>query len=139
MSTRPLWYRWVRVYAVGGAIVGTGLLLYKYATPTDEELIARFSPEVRRKYEENRALRQKEQQELMEIVKKTAASKDPIWITGSVKSPSEWREEQKANRERKERSAAELVQRAEIEKAKLELQQTEALAQTAEKKGWFKG
>lgn len=89
MSTKPLWYRWARVYFAGGCIIGTGVLLYIYTTPTDEELISRFSPEVRAEYEQGRALRRKEQQALMEIVKKTSLSQDPIWKTGRIGSPLE--------------------------------------------------
>lgn len=73
----------------GGGIIGTGVLLYKYAAPTDEELIAAFSPEVRANYEKNRAFRQKEQQELMKIAQETAKSNDPIWKTGKIASPFE--------------------------------------------------
>lgn len=89
MLERPLWVRWARVFVVGGCIIGTGVLLFKYTTPTDEELIARFSPEVRANYEKNKALRQKEQQELMLIAQETAKSNDPIWKAGRIKSPFE--------------------------------------------------
>lgn len=89
MSTKPLWYRWARVYFAGGCIIGTGVLLYIYTTPTDEELISRFLPEVRAEYEKSRGLRQKEQQALMDIVKKTLKSDDPIWKTGPIGSPLE--------------------------------------------------
>lgn len=87
--TKPLWYRWARVWVTGGSIIGFGVLCFKYTTPTDEELIARFSPEVRANYERNKALRQKEQQELMLIARETAKSNDPIWKTGKIMSPFE--------------------------------------------------
>lgn len=86
---RSLFWRWVRVYAVGGSIVGSGLLLYKYSRPTDEELISKFSPEVRREYEANKKLREEEQRELIKIVQESANSKDPIWKTGPLQSPFE--------------------------------------------------
>lgn len=81
--------RWAKVYIVGGAIIGSGVLLYKYSRPTDEELINRFSPEVRKEYERNKNLRQEEQKELMKIVQQSASSKDPIWKTGPLESPFE--------------------------------------------------
>lgn len=74
---------------VGGAIIGTGVFLYCTIIPTDEELISRFSPEVRAQYERNKELRQKEQEELMRIVQQTAKSNDPIWKTGRITSPFE--------------------------------------------------
>ncbi|RKP30816.1 CBP4-domain-containing protein [Metschnikowia bicuspidata] len=89
MSTKPLWYRWARVPVVGGAITGTGVFLYCTIIPTDEELVSRFSPEIRAHYERNKELRQKEQEELMRIVQQTAKSNDPIWKTGPITSPFE--------------------------------------------------
>lgn len=89
MMERSLFWCWVRVYIVGGSIVGSGLLLYKYSRPTDEELISEFSPEVRREYEANKKLREEEQRELIKIVQESANSKDPIWKTGPLQSPFE--------------------------------------------------
>lgn len=86
---RSLYWRWVRVCAVGGSIIGSGILLYKYSRPTDEELIGKFSPEVRREYEANKKLREEEQRELIKIVQKSSKSKDPIWKTGPLQSPFE--------------------------------------------------
>lgn len=86
---RSLFMRWAKVYAMGGGIIGSGVLLYKYSRPTDEELISRFSPEVRREYESNKRLRQEEQRQLMKIVQESSGSKDPIWKTGPLESPFE--------------------------------------------------
>lgn len=86
---KPLWYRWARVPLSGFLIIGTGVFLYYKIVPTDEELIKRFSPEVRAQYERNKELRQKEQQELMRIVQETAKSNEPIWKTGPITSPFE--------------------------------------------------
>lgn len=81
--------KWAKMFAAGGSIVGTGVLLFKYTVPTDEELIARFSPEIRAEYERGKALRQKEQEELMKIARETSKSNDPIWKTGKIASPFE--------------------------------------------------
>lgn len=86
---KPLWYRWARVPLSGIAIIGTGVILFYNIVPTDEEVIKRFSPEVRAQYEKNRELRQKEQEELMRIVQQTAKSDEPIWKTGPIVSPFE--------------------------------------------------
>lgn len=135
------WYKWVRVWGWGSGIVGTGVLLYKFTVPTDEELIARFSPEVRANYERNKALRQKEQEELMKIARETAKSNDPIWKTGRIGSPFErdtrgvdpklvdapkfFQEEEEAKK------------RAEVAKADAELAETEKLMAQSKKKSWW--
>ncbi|KAM9889729.1 hypothetical protein OXX80_010902 [Metschnikowia pulcherrima] len=81
--------KWARMLGTGVSIVGTGVLLFKYTVPSDEELIARFSPEIRAEYERGKSLRQKEQEELMKIAQETAKSNDPIWKTGKIASPFE--------------------------------------------------
>jgi hypothetical protein len=139
---KPLWYRWARVYATGFAIVMTGVLLFKYTTPTEEELISKLSPELRLQYERERKLRQREQQELIKIVQETAASNDPIWKTGSIKSPWE-RDTEKVNlKEKYERELSQQNQLNEIERVRLQLEI--AQAQTREetdanlkKRTWF--
>ncbi|KAH3679783.1 hypothetical protein WICPIJ_008541 [Wickerhamomyces pijperi] len=123
---RPLWFRWARVWAVGFSIVGTGVLLFKYTTPTEEELIARLSPELRAQYEREKGLRRKEQEELMKIVQQTAASNDPIWKTGSIQSPWDRNYEKVNLKEKYERELAQKEQMDEIERVRLELETAQA-------------
>lgn len=144
MSERPLWMRWARVYFTGFAITGFGVLLYKYTTPSDEQLISRMSPEVRAQYEREKSLRRKEQEELMRIVKKTSASNDPIWMTGPIQSPLEHRAFQLKDKERREREAAAEEQQKELAEIKRKIDEAQAQARLenekalAEKnKGWF--
>jgi hypothetical protein len=73
----------------GGGIIGLGVLLFKFTVPTEEELLQRMSPEIRARVERNRELRQEEQKMLMEIVKKTAKSDQPVWKTGELFNPWE--------------------------------------------------
>lgn len=140
MSQKPLWYRWTRIGVIGFSIIATGSLLFKYTVPTDEQLIARFSPEIRADYERNRKLRQMEQQELMQIAQETAASDEPIWKTGSIKSPFEKEgrnvdpklvDVQLFNKQR-----GDDYKKDEISRAAQELQEAEKLA-AEKKKGWF--
>lgn len=85
----PVWRKWLKIYVYGGAIIMSGVLLFKYTTPSDEKLIASLSPELRLQYEREKKLRQDEQRELMRIVQETAKSNDPIWKTGPIESPWE--------------------------------------------------
>lgn len=120
--------------------MGTGILLFKYATPTDEQLIAAFSPEVRDEYEKSRELRQLEQQELMRIARQTSLSNDPIWKTGAIGSPFE-KESRNLNQQIvdyesvKRKQAADLM-RKEMEVAKEELKEVEGIITDAKRKWW---
>ncbi|ABN65190.1 predicted protein [Scheffersomyces stipitis CBS 6054] len=141
MSAKPLWYRWARVYFAGSCIIGTGVLCFIYTTPTDEQLIASFSPEIREDYEKNKAYRQREQQELMEIVKKTSQSDEPVWKTGPIGSPLE-KEQRNLNQQlidynQFEKKRAEEYQREQIDKAQEELLEVEKLAAQAKKGYWW--
>ncbi|SCU85800.1 LADA_0D09780g1_1 [Lachancea dasiensis] len=139
---KPLWLRWLKVYAYGGAIIATGVVLFKYTTPSDEELIKALSPELRLQFERERQLRQAEQQELMKIVQETARSKDPIWKTGSIDSPWE-RNAGQQSREQFQRLKAEEIQREELNRIRQELQQirqesTIKTQESVQKHSWWK-
>ncbi|EDK42476.1 hypothetical protein LELG_00654 [Lodderomyces elongisporus NRRL YB-4239] len=143
MAEKPLWYRWARVYFAGGCLVGLGVVLYKTIRPTDEELISRFSPEIRAEYERNKELRQKEQQRLMEIVKKTSASTDPIWKTGPIGSPLEKDQRnlsmQLVDQELFHKTKEEEKQKAEINKSVEEGKEVERLLrENKNQKSWWK-
>ena len=142
MSAKPLWYRWARVYFAGACIIGTGVLLYQTIRPSDEKLISQFSPEIRAEYERNKELRQKEQQRLMEIVKQTAASNEPIWKTGPIGSPLE--KEQRnlsmelVDKELFHKTKAEEAQKEAITKSVQESDELERLLQEQKsKKSWW--
>lgn len=137
--TLPVWARWARVFLYGGSIIGSGVLLYKYTTPTDEELIARFSPEIRAEYEQGRLLRQKEQAELMKIVKQTSLSNDPIWKTGKIKSPFEKDtrgvDPKLVDIKEFEKEQALVHQQQQVKESVLQLKETESLLN---QKSWWK-
>ncbi|CAI5757400.1 unnamed protein product [Candida verbasci] len=141
MSQKPLWYRWARVYFAGGCLVGLGVVLYKTIRPTDEEMIASFSPEVRANYENNRELRRLEQQRLMEIAKQTSSSDDPIWKTGPIGSPLEKQQRnlsmQLIDKELFNRTKQEELQKSEIEHVNKEAKEAEELMKK-NKKSWWK-
>lgn len=124
---------------VGFSIIATGSLLFKYTVPTDEQLIAKFSPEIRAEYERNKEIRQKEQQELMKIARETAASDEPIWKTGRIKSPFEKdgrnTDPKLVDIEKYNRERGDEFKKMEVEMAQQELREAEELE--SKKKGWF--
>ncbi|KAK6460537.1 hypothetical protein DFJ63DRAFT_289921 [Scheffersomyces coipomensis] len=141
MSTKPLWYRWARVYFAGTCIIGSGVLLYKYTTPTDEELIAAFSPEIRAEYEQNKAARKREAEELFKIMKQTSSSNDPIWKTGPIGSPFEKDQRNLSQTlidyEQFKKDSGNDFKKDEIEQAKLQLIETEKLKQQQKSSSWW--
>lgn len=125
----------------GGGIIGTGVVLLKFATPSPEKLLAEMSPEVRADAEKNMALREAEQRELIRIVKQTSSSNEPVWKTGSIQSP--WDPDYKrttesllVTKERFEKEQAAKQQKEEIDRMKEQSRLTEELEKT-QKKGWF--
>ncbi|AMD22801.1 HHR032Cp [Eremothecium sinecaudum] len=138
-----IWAKWFRVYAVGGIIIGSGVLLFKYTTPTDEELIERLSPELRQQYEREKNLRQAEQQTLMKIVQETAKSNDPIWKTGPIKSPFERDTSTLQNRDQFQKVKANEIQKEELERVRQELDMIRQKSQgktkaVVDSKSWWK-
>lgn len=137
---QQVWYKWARIFFTGSCIIGTGVILFNTTVPTDEELIARFSPEVRASYEHNKALRRKEQEELMKIVKETAASNNPVWMTGSIASPFEKEtrglDPKLVDKELFHRQRAEDFKRLEVEQASKDLEEAELLAKSSKKSWW---
>lgn len=142
---RPLWVRWLRVWAVGGAIIGTGLVLFKYTTPTDQELIDALSPELREQYEKQKHLRREEQRQLVNLVKQTSQSNDPIWKTGPFNAPWEGKQNTEEIFNNIQKNEAEMRQKEELQKvmADLETLRRESELKTQEivnekKKNWWK-
>lgn len=121
--------------------MGTGVLFWYTIRPTDEQLIARFSPEVKADYERNKELRQQEQKRLIEIVKETSSSSDPIWKAGPIGSPFE-KEQRNLSMELVDaelfhKTKHEEQQKQEIDRANEESKEAERLMQQ-NKKPWWK-
>ncbi|VEU22411.1 DEKNAAC103361 [Brettanomyces naardenensis] len=135
--------QWIRSLAWGGGIVGLGYVLFKFTTPTPEQLLAKMSPELRADVEKNRALRMKEQEELIKVVKETSKSNDPIWMTGSIANP--WDKDFKktadsllVKKQDFERARAEEKQKKVLSALKEDIKKTEELeAKEKERRGWF--
>ncbi|ODV95131.1 hypothetical protein PACTADRAFT_16669 [Pachysolen tannophilus NRRL Y-2460] len=145
MSASQTYLLWKRSLIACGSIIGTGVLLYKFTTPSEEQFLASLSPELKAEYEKNKDLRRKEQEELMKIVKQTSSSDNPVWYTGSLVSPWEKnpdgtkRESLLVAKEKYEKEQAAIKQREAIAKSKLELEENEKLElQVKQKsKGWL--
>jgi len=135
---------WAKAIFWSSSIAGLGFVLLKYATPNSDQLLKEMSPDVRRQAEKNMELRMKEQEELMKIVKRTAASNDPIWKTGPIQSP--WDSDYKRTAESPlvSKQKFEKLKAAEKQKEKLQaLKNQQILTESIEKKdkaakSWFK-
>ncbi|VVT53605.1 uncharacterized protein SAPINGB_P003658 [Magnusiomyces paraingens] len=80
------WARWIKTILAGGSVVGLGVSCFIFTTPTDEELIAKLSPELRQQYYDERERRRMVSQWAVGEARKTAASSNPIWMTGEIPS-----------------------------------------------------
>lgn len=64
----------------GGSIIGFGYLLMKYTTPSDDELIAKLSPELRAKYEEQKEAKREQNRLIYERIQREGYSDKPAWM-----------------------------------------------------------
>lgn len=141
MAQRTPGQRWMRAFGWGAGIIATGVLLYTYTVPSEEQLVARLSPEIRAEYERNRHLRQQEQMEVMRIARQTAASDEPIWKTGKIRSPLE-KEGRGVNQnlvalpKETPQLRGQQHQKDEVERARNESKEREEL-EAASRSGWF--
>ncbi|CCH60396.1 hypothetical protein TBLA_0C05990 [Henningerozyma blattae CBS 6284] len=137
---RSVLMRWMKVYAYGGAVIATGVLLFKYTTPTDQQLLDSFSPENRALYEKNKKLRHLEQQELIDMARTSTQRNDPIWKTGAIPSPLERNRNEPLNNDVfniQARLETENQQKI-IKNAKDELQQIRKLEEQKNNNSWWK-
>ncbi|KOS15348.1 cytochrome b mrna processing protein [Malassezia pachydermatis] len=73
---------WARAFIGGGFIVGTGYMLLKFATPSEQELYNSLSPDLKRKVDEQRhAQANKEQvQHMKTLQEKLAQQQDSATV-----------------------------------------------------------
>lgn len=142
MAERTPAQRWMRAFGWGAGIIATGVLLFNYTVPTEEQLVAQFSPEIRAEYERNRHLRQREQMEVMQIARQTAASDQPIWKTGKIRSPLE-KEGRGVNQklvslpQETPQLRGQQHQKEQVERARNEAKEREELEATSSRSRWF--
>lgn len=131
----PLWARWLKVYIAGGAIITTGVLLFKYTTPTDQQLLDSLSPELRAQYAKDKKMREWEQEELKKIVQKSLESDEPIWKAGGIESPMGQSHKMKENTFRKQ--IIEKEQQEQLSKANQQLDDIRRLENGNKKNSWW--
>ncbi|KAM4065085.1 CBP4 domain-containing protein [Hirsutella rhossiliensis] len=74
------WRLWTKVL-IGGAVVSVGGPAFTYyLTPTEDELRARYNPDLRKKSLEKREEREQEFDEFVTRLKEYSKSDKPIWI-----------------------------------------------------------
>ncbi|CAM1502014.1 Fc.00g039980.m01.CDS01 [Cosmosporella sp. VM-42] len=85
------WWLWTKVLA-GGALVSVGGPAFTmWLTPTEEELRAKYNPELRKKSLENREEKQQEFDDFVTKLKQYSKSDKPIWVV--VKEEEERRKQ----------------------------------------------
>ncbi|KAK9321191.1 hypothetical protein V1517DRAFT_327236 [Lipomyces orientalis] len=81
---------YVKMLFVGAGIVGLGVGLYRNTVPTEEEVVAKFSPEVRQKYYQEKAFRDASEHDnkLYELIQSNAQSSRPAWMLSDSVEPA---------------------------------------------------
>lgn len=75
---------WIKGGIAGSSVVGLGVVCFIFTTPTDDELIKKFSPELRQKYHDERERREFVGQWAYKEAVKTSKTDDPVWMTGEI-------------------------------------------------------
>ncbi|KAI1116694.1 CBP4-domain-containing protein [Nemania sp. NC0429] len=107
--------RWLKMLVVGGAVCVGGPAFVMWIRPTDEELFARYNPELQKKSLEGRYERQKEFDDFVTKLKEYSKSDKPIWVV-----------QEEAIRKQKEEALRIEFQKAEEAKAIQEAMRKEA-------------
>ncbi|KAK9388679.1 hypothetical protein V1515DRAFT_597671 [Lipomyces mesembrius] len=81
---------YLKMLFAGTGIVGLGVVLYKNTVPTEEEVVAKFSPEVRQKYYQEKAFRDASEHDnkLYELIQSNAQSSRPAWMLSDTVDPA---------------------------------------------------
>ncbi|KAK9376656.1 uncharacterized protein V1513DRAFT_439313 [Lipomyces chichibuensis] len=81
---------YLKMLFVGTGVVGLGVVLYSKTVPTEEEVVAKFSPEVRQKYYQEKAFREASEPDnkLYELVRSNAQSSRPVWMLSDTIEPA---------------------------------------------------
>lgn len=70
--------RWVQFLSYAGIMVASGVIFTKYFVPSDEKFLNELSPELKRQYEAEKAIRERAQTITKQRAEQTAD--DPAWL-----------------------------------------------------------
>ncbi|KAK9235069.1 hypothetical protein V1525DRAFT_411085 [Lipomyces kononenkoae] len=81
---------YVKMLFAGTGIVGLGFYLYKNTVPTEEEVVSKFSPEVRQKYYQEKKFQDASEHDnkLYELIQSNAQSSRPAWMISETNEPA---------------------------------------------------
>ncbi|KAF4124606.1 CBP4 [Geosmithia morbida] len=106
MGKKPTnWNLWGKVIAAGLVAGIGGPMFTSWVTPTEDEIRAKYNPDLRRRSLEGRAAREQEFDEFVTKLKEYSKSDKPIWVVA------------KEDRERQQKKAIEDAKTRDIEAA----------------------
>ncbi|ODV88777.1 hypothetical protein CANCADRAFT_13707, partial [Tortispora caseinolytica NRRL Y-17796] len=76
--------KWVKMFFVSGGLLGTGVVLLKYTTPNEEQMLAKMSPAMREEYLNTKDARLAANQELLRQIEVSAKSARPAWQMAEI-------------------------------------------------------
>ncbi|KAK1833186.1 hypothetical protein QBC39DRAFT_347084 [Podospora conica] len=81
MGKKPTnWWMMAKMAAVGGVVCVGGPAFVMWVSPTDEELVKKYNPDLQRRSREGRYERQKEFDDFVTKLKEYSKSDKPIWV-----------------------------------------------------------
>ncbi|KAK9480996.1 hypothetical protein V1514DRAFT_64394 [Lipomyces japonicus] len=89
----------IKMLFSGTGIIGVGFLLYNTTVPTEEQLVSKFSPEIKQKYYQEKQFRSGSQEDhLYDLIRSNAESSRPAWmLSDHVEAPCVTRERDRAS------------------------------------------
>ncbi|KAK0749305.1 hypothetical protein B0T18DRAFT_323456 [Schizothecium vesticola] len=74
------WWLMAKMAAIGGAVCVGGPAFVMWVSPTDEELVKKYNPDLQKRSREGRYERQKEFDDYVTKLKEYSKSDKPIWV-----------------------------------------------------------
>ncbi|TLD21903.1 hypothetical protein PspLS_07825 [Pyricularia sp. CBS 133598] len=119
----PNYKLWFKMILGGAGIAVGGPALVMYISPTEEELFKRYNPDLQKRALESRYERQKEYDDFVTELKKSAKSDKNIWITQQIEAE---KKEKLARQLASANAAAEHARMQQEEHEKIEQMRREA-------------
>ncbi|KAJ1952524.1 assembly factor cbp4 [Dispira parvispora] len=84
-------FNWTKAFVYSVGLVGSGYLIMRTTTPTEEQIYQRLSPELKKRADEFRKEQPVKQHQLVELLKQNMESDKPVWEAQPLKTDQQER------------------------------------------------